>query len=298
MALRQAAAVARSEIRYLTRTGALWKLTGLYTAAVTVTLLLAWPSRQALAVSAPPATLRWVFTVQLAALAYISLALAADGIAWGDADHPRPVHWVAYGACPPWAAVVGRLLALWYVQAYLAAAAVPLTVLAYGASPVTAGVLGLSGAIAFIALSVAGLAGLWIGGLSPTRSTRLVAVDAADLCGAMFVFLTSGPGAGPADGIVFYLNPFNMATLLMERGAVYGGSPEHFLAGLARPLRRARFGRRRARGPFPPLVEAPTASPGGLPPPGPGGRSHGGCPVTRGETTPTARTGQGGAAPP
>lgn len=222
MALRQAAAVARSEIRYLTRTGALWKLTGLYTAAVTVTLLLAWPSRQALAVSAPPATLRWVFTVQLAALAYISLALAADGIAWGDADHPRPVHWVAYGACPPWAAVVGRLLALWYVQAYLAAAAVPLTVLAYGASPVTAGVLGLSGAIAFIALSVAGLAGLWMGGLSPTRSTRLVAVDALYLCGAMFVFLTSGPGAGPADGIVFYLNPFNMATLLMERGALYG----------------------------------------------------------------------------
>ena len=156
--------------------------------------------------------------IHAAALAYICLLLAADGVAWGDADRPRPVHWVAYGACSPWAAVVGKLLSLWHVVAFLTATSLPLIILAHGASPVELRRVWMSAMVAFASLTLVGLVGLFIGSLSSDRATRLIGVDAVSLGIAALLFLFGARGDGPEEGLFFYLNPAKILSYLLEPG--------------------------------------------------------------------------------
>lgn len=222
MAVRQMLAVARSEIRYLTRTGALWKLIGVHCALLAATLLLSWPPAERLTAFEPPQVLKWVLMAHVGALAYIILLLAADGVAWGEADRPRVVHWVAYGACPAWAAIAGRLLSLWHVLASLTAAALPLMILAHGASPIGAGSLLALAAVALVSLSIVGLIGLAVGCLSSDRSTRLIAVDAIALGIATLLFLLGSLGERPGDGLLFYLNPVKVLSFHLSSEALRG----------------------------------------------------------------------------
>lgn len=225
MPVRQALAVARSEVRYLTRTGALWKLIGIHCALLVAALLLSWPPRERLASASPPFVLKWLLMTHLAALAYASLLLAADGVAWGEADRPRPVHWVAYGACPPWAAVAGRILSLWHVLALLTGTGLPLLVLAHGASPVPMATLGAWSAVALATLTLIGLIGLGIGCISAERATRLVGVDALALGVTALLFLLGSRGERPDDGLLFYLNPARVLSFLLDPTAPGGQTP-------------------------------------------------------------------------
>lgn len=216
MAFKTLLAVAGSEIRLLTRSGAMWKLTGIHCALLVAALLLTWPTPERVASATPPFTLKWLLLTELIALAYISLALTSDSFTWGEAERLRPPHWVAYGTSPAWAALTGRILALWYVIAFLALTALPLAVLAHGASPVPIRVLAAWTGAALSIMTLLGIAGLLIGCHITERSARMIAVDVACLAVAIALIAVGGRGDHPSDGLLFYLNPVKVLTYILD----------------------------------------------------------------------------------
>lgn len=216
MGLNRILAVAASEVRLLNQSGALWKLTGLHGALLVATLLLTWPTAERLAAATPPFTLKWLLLVEIAALGYITLVLASDSLAWGEVERLRPVHWVAYGASPAWAALGGRIFALWYVLAQLGLTSLPVFVLAHGASPVPVTALGAWVAVALTTLTLLGVIGVGIGARFAERTNRRIAVDTFSLASALLLFAVSSKGNLPTDGLFFYLNPLKVAMYVVD----------------------------------------------------------------------------------
>ncbi|HLS91667.1 MAG TPA: hypothetical protein VK101_10475 [Limnochordia bacterium] len=216
MGLRKMLAVAISEIRLLSRHGALWKLAGVHSALLVATLLLTWPPAARLATAEPPFTLKWILLVEVTTLAYVTLVLASDSLPWGEAERIRPVHWVTYGASPAWAALGGRIIALWQVLALLAFTSLPIFTMAHGASPIPAAALGAWTVVALTSLTLLGIIGVWIGSRFDERSNRRIAVDALALALAILLFAAGSKGDAPTDGLAFYLNPLKVMVYVVD----------------------------------------------------------------------------------
>ncbi len=214
--MRKLLAVAIAETRLLSRYGALWKLAGVHSALLVAALLLTWPPAARLATAEPPFTLKWILLVEVTTLAYITLVLTSDSLPWGEAERIRPVHWVTYGASPAWAALGGRLVALWQVLALLAFTALPIFTMAHGASPVPAAALGAWTVVALTSLTLLGIVGVWIGSRFDERSNRRIAVDALALALAILLFAAGSKGDVPTDGLAFYLNPLKVMVYIVD----------------------------------------------------------------------------------
>lgn len=234
MAFRNVLSVAGAEIRLLMRSGAMWKLTGIHCALLVAALLLAWPTPERLASASPPYTLKWLLLTEAGALAYVSLALSSDSFGWGEQERLRPPQWVAYGEVSAWAVLAGRLLALWYVHAYLAFTALPVLVLAHGTSPIPFADLAAWSAAALAVLTLLGVLGLLIGSRFHERSARMIAVDTVCLLVAVALIISSNRGAEPSEGPYFYLNPARVLAYALDPSkAAAGPLPD---AGFSWPL--------------------------------------------------------------
>lgn len=216
MAFKASLTVLGAEIRLLSRSGALWKLTGVHCALLVAALLLAWPTPERLASASPPFTLKWILLTEVAALAYVTLALSSDSLRWGESERLRPPHWVVYGAASAWAVLAGRILALWCVLAYLSLTALPILILGHGASPIPLTDLAAWAAAALAVLTVLGVVGLFIGSCFHERSTRMIAVDAVCLVIAVALIIVGNRGGDPSDGLFFYLNPARVLSYALD----------------------------------------------------------------------------------